>query len=110
VDATSEREPQIHKLFRMARKFEAAGLELRAGSPPAMWLRGVLRTVDMRPLSAENLDRLVGPILWPDQQQRLDQGEEVAFTYAFEAGHRFQVSDARMDGGLRVSARWIGVP
>src|SRR5262245_29842317 len=108
MDARPEREPEIHKLFRMARKFEASGLELQAGSPPLVWLRGVIRQVEMPPLSAQDLEGLVPPILWPEQQKRLEQGEEVAFLYAFEGDERFRVRVARTGGCLRLSAHWGG--
>jgi twitching motility protein PilT len=109
MGASSEPEPRIHKVFRLARKFEASGLELRVGCPLMFWLHGALRKVDMPPLSAQDLERLLLPVLWPEQQQRLDRGEEVVFLYAFEAGHRFRVRATRTDGGLRLSARWIAV-
>jgi Tfp pilus assembly pilus retraction ATPase PilT len=109
VDTLPGREPEIHKLFHMARKFEASGLALQVGSPPLLSLRGVTRKVDMRPLSAQDLERLLLPILWADQQQHLDRGEEVTFTYAFDAGHRFRVSVAKTGGCLQLSAHWVGV-
>jgi Tfp pilus assembly pilus retraction ATPase PilT len=107
VSASPEREPEIHKLFRLVPKLEASGFELEVGFPPGFWLRGYLRRIDMRNLSAEDLERLVFAILWADQQERLEQGEEVGFIYGFEAGLRFRVLVTKRHDGLRFSARRI---
>jgi twitching motility protein PilT len=107
VEPSSEHEPNINKLFRLARKFEASRFDLHVGSPLVLWLRGVPRKVDMPPLSAQDLERLLPPILWDDQQKRLNLGEEVGFIYAAEEGDRFRVVVTRKDGALQVAAHWI---
>src|SRR5215213_1743323 len=103
VDVDREREPEIHKLFRFVRKHDASGLELQSGLPPKLWLRGELVYMDMRPLTAEDLDVLSRPILWPDQWERLARGEGVAFTYCVKDGQRFRVTVVRLAGGLQLS-------
>ena len=110
VDAEREREPEVTKLFRCVRKYDATGLELQPGLPPKLWLRGELVYTDMRPLTAEDMDVLFRPILWPDQRDRLARGERVAFTYCVEDGQRFWVTAIRLGGGLQLSAQRIGGP
>jgi Tfp pilus assembly pilus retraction ATPase PilT len=95
-------------LFRFVRKHEASALELRAGSPPSLWLRGEFARTDLRPLTEVDMERLLRPILWPDQWERLNRGEGVAFAYSVDEGHRFWVTLAKVSGGLRLSAQWMG--
>ncbi len=55
----SVREPEVNKLFRMVMKHEASDLHLKVGQPPMMRLRGDIRRVDMRPLTQEDMERLL---------------------------------------------------
>jgi Tfp pilus assembly pilus retraction ATPase PilT len=108
MDATEHREPEINKLFRMARKHEASDIYLHVGSAPQLELRGVVRQADMPPLTQEVLERLVSPILYEEQRQRLGQGESVAFTYSFEEGDVYHVEVSSKDGCLSLSAHRLG--
>src|SRR5436305_2961713 len=63
VSAEVRREPEINKLFRMVMKHEGSDLHLKAGLPPMMRLRNAIRQMEMRPLSAEDVERLLWPIL-----------------------------------------------
>ncbi len=108
MDASPQCEPQINKLFRMARKHGASGLYLQVGSPPLLRLRGVTRQADMRPLTQDDLERLVPPILYAEQQQRLGQGKEVIFTYACEEDDVYRVAVSSKGGQLGLSAHRLG--
>ena len=46
------REPEVNKLFRMVMKHEGSDLHLKVGLPPMMRLKGVIRQMEMQPLSA----------------------------------------------------------
>jgi len=63
----------------------------------------------MRPLSHEDLEHLLLPILSAEQQQRLGQEEEVAFTYRFERDNLFRVSVSKKGGQFMLSAQWLEV-
>jgi Tfp pilus assembly pilus retraction ATPase PilT len=104
MDESPPREPEINKLFRMTRKHEASDLYLHVGSPPQMRLRGVVRSADMRPLTQEDMDRLVSPILYDEQRELLKQGKDIAFTYSFEEGDAYRVEVSNKDGGHTPSA------
>jgi hypothetical protein len=108
MDASLQREPEINKLFRVARKYRASDLYLDVGSAPRIRLRGVNRHMDMRPLMQEDLVRLVSPILYGEQLQRLGQGEEISFTYAFEEGDAYRVGVCDKGGRFSLSAHWLG--
>jgi Tfp pilus assembly pilus retraction ATPase PilT len=104
-----EREPDINKLFRMVRKHGASDLYLDVGSEPSVRLAGVIRKMVALPLSQEVLERLLLPLLYPEQQQRLDQGEDVAFMYCFEEGDLYHVSVSKKGGQFKLSAHWLKV-
>src|SRR5258708_1924287 len=108
MDASAQREPQINKLFRMARKLGASDVYLDVGSAPLFRLRGVTRQADMRPLTKEDLECLVTPILYAEQQQRLSQGNEVTFMYAFEEGEAYRVAVSSNGGQLHLAVHLLG--
>src|SRR3954462_13547867 len=56
-------EPEVNKLFRMVMKYEGSDLHLKVGQPPMMRLRGVIRRMDMRPLTQEDMERLFYPVM-----------------------------------------------
>ena len=107
MDASPQREPQINKLFRMARKLGASDLYLQVGSAPLFRLRGVTRPAEMRPLTQEDLACLLQPALYAEQQQRLSQGNEVTFMYAFEEGQSYRVAVSSNSGQLHLAAHLL---
>ena len=59
-------EPEANKLFRMVMKFKGSDLHLKVGMAPAMRLAGVLRQMQLPPLSSHrhgtaDVPALVGP-------------------------------------------------
>jgi Tfp pilus assembly pilus retraction ATPase PilT len=109
MDPWPEREPEINKLFRLARKHKASDLYLRVGLAPLLRFGDVIRQTEMRPFSQQDLEHLLLPILYAEQQERLGHGEEVAFTYVYEEGDAYLVSVSKMSNKLRLSAHWLDV-
>src|SRR2546427_11437174 len=73
VDKPTQREPEINKLFRMVMKHEGSDLHLKVGSPPMMRLKGVMRQMEMRPLTQEDMERLVAPIVGKFHREQIEQ-------------------------------------
>jgi len=65
--------------------------------------------MDLRSLSDQDLERLLLPLLYGEQQRRLDQGEDVAFTYSFEEGDVYHVKVSKKTGQLKLSAHLVKV-
>lgn len=107
MDTPPEREPEVNKLLRLARKIQASGFDLRAGSPPLMCVGGVTKVADLRELSAQDLERLLAPLLFAEQQRLLDEHQEVTFTYGCEEGNLFRLRASKKGGELRVSAHRV---
>src|SRR5258708_37238133 len=63
VPAEPRRAHEVDKLFRMVMKHEGSELHLKVGLPPMMRLKGIIRHMEMRPLSQDDMERLVFPIM-----------------------------------------------
>jgi len=92
----------------MVMKHEASDLHLKAGQPPMMRMRGEIVRMDMRPLSNEDMERLLLPLLNPKQKKILD--EEGGVDYSYVVGQdecRFRVSLFRQRGRLSLISRRV---
>src|SRR2546421_6854069 len=93
VPADGRKEPEVNKLFRMVMKHEASDLHLKVGQPPMMRLRGDIRRVDMRPLTQEDMERLLLSILTPRLRKILDDEGGVDFSWVIGQDEcRYRVS------------------
>jgi twitching motility protein PilT len=102
------REPEVNKLFRMVMKHEASDLHLKVGQPPMMRLRGDIRRVDMRPLTQEDMERLLMPQLSAAQRRILDEEGGVDFCYVVGNDEcRFRVSLFKQRGKLSLVSRRV---
>src|SRR5262245_2457473 len=81
VPAAAKRELEVNKLFRMVMKHEASDSHLKAGQPPMMRLRGDIVKVDMPPLTGENMEKLLLPLLKPEHRRILDEEGGVDFSH-----------------------------
>src|SRR5215475_5885225 len=106
--AAVKAEPEVNKLFRMVMKQEASDLHLKVGQPAMMRLRGDIRRVDMRPLTQEDMERLLLPGLTPRQRKILE--EEGGVDYCHVVGQdecRFRVSLFKQRGKLSLVSRRV---
>ncbi len=102
------REPEVNKLFRMVMKHEASDLHLKVGQPPMMRLRGDIRRADMRPLTQEDMERLLLPTLKEKHRRILEEEGGVDFSYVVGADEcRFRVSLFKQRGRLSLVARRV---
>jgi twitching motility protein PilT len=108
VPAAAKREPEANKLFRMVMKHEASDLHLKAGQPPMMRLRGDIVKVNMPPLSGDDLEKLLMPIVKPDRRKILEEEGGVDFSYVIGNDEcRFRVSLFKQRGKLSLVARRV---
>src|SRR5579863_9982226 len=108
AEGARAREPEINKLFRMVMKHEASDLHLKVGLPPMMRLRGDIRRMDMRPLTQEDMERLLLPHLKPNHRKILDEEGGVDFSYVIGADEcRFRVSLFKQRGRLSLVSRRV---
>src|SRR5712664_1221480 len=69
VPGEARKEPEVNKLYRMVMKLEASDLHLKVGQPPMMRLKGDIRRMDMRPLTQEDMERLLLAQLSPKHRK-----------------------------------------
>jgi twitching motility protein PilT len=106
--ADVRREPEINKLFRMVMKHEGSDLHLKVGLPPMMRLRNAIRQMDMRPLTQEDMERLLYPIV-PDRCRKpLEETGGADFAHVIGQDEcRYRVNLFRQRGRLSLVARRV---
>lgn len=108
VPAEPRREPEVNKLFRMVMKHEGSDLHLKVGLPPMMRLKGVIRQMEMKPLSQEDMERLLYPILQPRTREVLDKTGGTDFAHVIGQDEcRFRVNLFKQRGRLSLVARRV---
>jgi twitching motility protein PilT len=108
VAVEAKREPEVNKLFRLVMKMEASDLHLKSGQPPMLRLRGDIRRMEMRPLSNEDMERLLYPVMKERSRHILDEEGGSDFSYVIGADEcRFRVSLFKQRGKLSLVARRV---
>ena len=111
VENASPTEPEANKLFRMVMKHKGSDLHLKVSMPPAMRLGGVLRQMQLPPLSTADMERLMYPIMTPRQRQILEDtgGADFAHVVTDTDGTdtRFRVNLFKARGRLSLVARRV---
>lgn len=101
-------EPEVNKLFRLVMKMEASDLHLKVGQPPMMRLRGDIRKTDMKPLTQEDMERLLLPHLRPNHRKILEEEGGVDFSYVIGKDEaRYRVSLFKQRGRLSLVSRRV---
>src|SRR5947209_1820735 len=104
-------EPEANKLFRMVMKHKGSDLHLKVGLPPAMRLAGVLRQMQLPPLSAHDMERLMFPLLSARQRSILEDTGGIDFAHIVVDPNgdefRFRVNLFRQRGKLSLAARRV---
>src|SRR5438876_3588466 len=106
--AEVKKEPEANKLFRMVMKLKASDIHLKVGQPPMMRIRGDIRRTEMRPLTQEDMERLLYNILQPKHKKILE--EEGGVDYSYVVGNdecRFRVSLFKQRGRLSLVSRRV---
>src|SRR5437879_7772126 len=93
MPAEAKREPEVNKLFRMVMKHEGSDLHLKVGLPPMMRLKGVIRRMEMKPLTQEDMERLLYPTLTPAKRETLETTGGIDYSYVIGQDEcRFRVN------------------
>ncbi len=103
-------EPEANKLFRMVMKHKGSDLHLKVGLAPAMRLGGILRQMQMPPLTREDMERLMFPLLSARQKNILEETGGIDFAHIIFDGTaetRFRVNLFRARGRMSLVARRV---
>jgi twitching motility protein PilT len=92
----------------MVMKYEGSDLHLKVGLPPMMRLRGVIRRMEMRPLTAQDMERLFFAVLSDHHKQILKEtgGADLAYIIGDDEC-RFRVNLFYQRGRLSCVARRV---
>src|SRR5438270_8278492 len=108
VPAAPRREPEVNKLFRMVMKHEGSDLHLKDGLPPMMRLRGEIRQMQMPPLTQDDMERLLFPIMNDRQHKQLEDYGGADFAHVVGQDEcRFRVNLFKQRGHLSLVARRV---
>lgn len=108
VAAEARREPEVNKLFRVVMKHEGSDLHLKVGLPPMMRLKGVVRRMEMRPLSQEDMERLLYATLNEHHRKILEETGGVDYAHIIGNDEcRFRVNLFKQRGRLSLVARRV---
>src|SRR5579859_7266699 len=108
VAAEARREPEVDKLFRMVMKHEGSDLHLKVGLPPMMRLKGVIRHMEMRPLTQEDMERLLFPVMSERLKQILEETGGADFAHVVGNDEcRFRVNFFKQRGRYSLVARRV---
>jgi twitching motility protein PilT len=101
-------EQEVNKLFRMVMKHEGSNLHLKVGHPPRLRVLGSFQPLEYPPLSLEDVERLLLPLLTPRQRSILAEEGNVSFTHVVGQDEcRFRVSLFRQRSTLSLVARRV---
>ncbi len=108
LPGTPRREPEVNKLFRMVMKHEGSDLHLKVNLPPMMRLRGEIRQMQMPPLSQDDMERLLFPIMGERQHKQLEDDGGADFAHVVGQDEcRFRVNLFKQRGHLSLVARRV---
>jgi twitching motility protein PilT len=108
IPAAPRREPEVNKLFRMVMKHEGSDLHLKVALPPMMRLRGEIRQMQMPPLTQDDMERLLFPIMDERQHKQLNDFGGADFAHVVGQDEcRFRVNLFRQRGHLSLVARRV---
>ncbi len=98
----------VNQLFRTVMLHEGSDLHLKAGSPGMLRLRNVIQHMATKPLTQEDLEKLLYPILSPAQRHTLETtgGADFAHIVGYDEC-RFRVNMFRQRGKLALVARRV---
>ncbi|HEU5118586.1 MAG TPA: PilT/PilU family type 4a pilus ATPase [Isosphaeraceae bacterium] len=106
----SAAEPEANKLFRMVMKLKGSDLHLKVGLAPSLRLSGVLRQMQLPPLTTADMERLMYPLMTPKQRQTLEDTGGSDFAHIVNDNGvetRFRVNLFKSRGRLSLVARRV---
>jgi len=103
--------PYIHRLLGAMPRLGASDLHLKVGIPPTYRVSGRLKPINSPPLTNEQADRMVEPLLTPKQSADFLERGNLDFAWHLEsgphAGERFRVNLYRAGGHSHAAFRRV---
>ena len=97
----------IEELLEKLVAENGSDLHISSNLPPAMRVDGKLRRMDYPPLTPDEVENLLFPMLSNEQRRRLEQEWELDFSYGIEGLSRFSVNFYKDKGNYAAAFRTI---
>ena len=101
---------EVDKIFRALVKLEGSDLHLKVGQPPIVRVDGTLKPLNRGPIEAEEMVRLLFPMMEPRHRKIFDETGGADFAYVVEVDGvdwRFRVNMLQQLGRVGLVARRI---
>jgi twitching motility protein PilT len=97
----------IQRLLRKMSEVEASDLHLKIGSPPVLRVASALHAVTAPPLTAEDTEKLLSPIIPEGLAEQLHDAGGIDFSHNEGTDERFRCSVFHAGGGLHAAIRRV---
>lgn len=97
----------IHKLLAGMKKHSASDLHIKVGIPPVYRIGGILRPLGTDPLSADEADHLLDPIIPEKKRGVFEERGDLDFAAHNEEGDRFRVNMFRSGNHVNAAIRRV---
>ena len=97
----------IEELLEKLVEDGGSDLHISSGLPPAVRIDGKLQRYDYPPLSSDDVETLLFPMLSNEQRRKLEQEWELDFSYGIEGLSRFRVNFYKDKGNYAAAFRTI---
>ncbi len=98
---------KIEELLKTTYDRRASDLHLVVGHPPILRIDGVLKPLDLPPLTEATVQEVVYPLLNQEQKEILNVNRELDFSFELKGSARFRVNAYHQKGTLSASLRLI---
>ncbi len=98
---------QIEQLLAQMKPLKASDLHIKVGIPPTYRINGHLRAVAGEPISEEEADHMLDPLLNEQQQERFENGGNLDFAWHLPDGDRFRINVFRSGAHRHVAVRRV---
>ncbi|MCI1274308.1 MAG: type IV pilus twitching motility protein PilT [Clostridiaceae bacterium] len=97
----------IEELLEKLVSSRGSDLHISSNLPPAIRVDGELKRMDLPPLSPDDVETLLFPMLSNEQRRKLEQEWELDFSYGIEGLSRFRVNFYKDKGNYAAAFRTI---
>jgi twitching motility protein PilT len=98
---------KLERYFRAAVANRASDLHLKAGQPPKLRVRGVLKDTSGEVMTKEYIEKVVLEILTPVQKEFFKQHGTLDFAYELDDETRFRINIFHQRGAVSLAARRV---
>jgi len=97
----------IQRLLAAMRGMDASDLHIKVGLPPVYRIGGKLRHIESEPLTEEEADHLLDPIMSDLQRERYADGGNLDFAWLLPDGDRFRINMFRCGNHVNAAIRRV---